>query len=378
MNTTRMPVGRAGAWVAALVLSLCGGRVAAFAPGSNGSHGAMNITANTTLEVPPDGVFHCTTISVAGGVTLRFARNPLNTPVFLLATGDVNISGIIDIAGAAASGAIPGVGGPGGFDGGFGGFGDSAPANRGGDGNGPGRGVNASQLNNAAHANAAGANTNVYGNVLILPMIGGSGGAGSNGNPGTGGGGGGGALLIASATRITVNGQIRAMGGFSGAGGSGSGGAVRLVAPTGGGNGIIDVQGGSGASPGRIRIDCTAWDAFRNLRLFGHSTRGTRMFVFPVNPPSLHIVEAAGQTIAVGAPSGVTVELPAGSPTTQTVRLRGQGFSGNVPVTLVVNPEHTSSTTYNLVLNGSATPPEVSTTVTLPIGEPTRIEAWVR
>lgn len=56
-----------------------------FTSGSTGAYGEMNITANTTLALPPDGIFHCTTINVASGATLRFNRNALNTPVYLLA-----------------------------------------------------------------------------------------------------------------------------------------------------------------------------------------------------------------------------------------------------------------------------------------------------
>ena len=110
----------------------------------------------------------------------------------------------------------------------------------------------------------------------------------------------------------------------------------------------------------------------------GSATLGTRMFVFPDAKPKLHIVEAAGQAIQPGAPSGVTVELPAGSPTVQTVRLRGEGFTGIVPVRIVVTPEHSPSSVFDLDLNGSGNPAEVSTQITLPIGEPTRIDAWTR
>ncbi|MBI2929529.1 MAG: hypothetical protein HYY24_28020, partial [Verrucomicrobia bacterium] len=206
---------------------------AGFDSGSNGSYGPINVTAPTTLDVPPDGIFHCTTITVTS--TLRFNRNALNTPVYLLATGDVLINGTINVSGGTGGGASARSGGPGGFDGGFGGFGDSAPANRGGDGHGPGRGRNQAGFTHAAYSKAAASNSEVYGNVLIVPLIGGSGGAGADGNPGGGGGGGGGAILIASNTRITVNGNIISDGG--GGTGWGSGGSIRLVAPTGSGGG---------------------------------------------------------------------------------------------------------------------------------------------
>ena len=80
----------------------------------------------------------------------------------------------------------------------------------------------------------------------------------------------------------------------------------------------------------------------------------------------------------MGTATGVSFELPAGSPALQTVVLRGEGFTGPVPVRLVVTPEHSPSTVYELTLNGSANPPEVSTQITLTEGEPTRIAAWTQ
>lgn len=348
-----------------------------FDSGSNGSYGPLTVTENTSLDMPADGVFHCTTITVNSGRTLRFKKNPLNTPVVLLAQGDVVVAGTIEVSGAEAGGAIGGVGGPGGFDGGHGGFGANAPANRGGDGHGPGGGVNVDGQRNAVHGNAINGNNRTYGNVLMVPLIGGSGAAGTTGNPGAGGGGGGGAILIASNTRITVNGSIRATGGYSPYGG-GSGGAIRLVAPTGGGNGELNTHAAIGGGHGRVRIDCTVAEAFRNLSVHGNATRGTQMFALPATSPSLHLVSVAGQAIPVGAATGVNFELPAGSPASQTVVLRGQGFTGEVPVRLVVTPEHSVSTVYDFALNGSANPPEVSTQITLNEGELTRITAWTR
>lgn len=366
---------------AAVYLALFGlvatASAADFDAGSNGSYGALDITADTTLDSPPDGVLHCTTINISANRTLRFNKNPLNTPVVLLAQGDVTIAGTIEVSGANGSGAVGGAGGPGGFDGGHGGFGASGPGNRGGDGHGPGGGINVEGQRGAAYAQALNGNNRTYGNVLILPLIGGSGGAGINGNPGTGGGGGGGAILIASDTRITVNGAINARGGSSPYAG-GSGGGIRLVAPTGGGSGYLRADSTGPGADGRVRIDTTDPLAFRNLTINGQATRGTRMFALPTTAPKLHIVSVAGQTIPVGAANGVNFELPAGSPATQTVVLRGEGFTGEVPVRLVVTPEHSASTVHDLTLNASANPPEVSAQITLTEGEPTRITAWTR
>src|SRR4051794_21507101 len=87
--------------------SLYIGSPQAFSSGSDGSYGAMNIVSNTTLPLPPDGRFNCSTIQVASGVTLKFTRNALNTPAYLLATNIINIQGIISVSGenAVAGGA---------------------------------------------------------------------------------------------------------------------------------------------------------------------------------------------------------------------------------------------------------------------------------
>lgn len=359
---------------AALAVS---GWAADFDSGSDGSYGPILVTTSTNLALPADGVLRCTTITVNANQTLRFIRNALNTPVVLLAQGDVTINGTLDVSGAESITAIGGTAGPGGFDGGHGGFGPSAPANRGGDGHGPGRGVNAANQLAAAYAAGAGANGRTYGNVLIVPLIGGSGGAGSNGNPGNGGGGGGGALLLASNTRIVVNGAINALGGYSYVG-SGSGGSIRLVAPTGGGGGNLRAGGGSGAASGRVRIDTTDPLAFRNVSVSGTVTRGTRMFVWPAAQPALHLVSVAGQAIPPGTGAAVNFVLPPGSPAGQTVVLRGEGFAGEVPVQLVVTPEHSPSTSYDLILDAGANPPELAAPITLVEGEATRIHAWTR
>ncbi len=136
-----------------------------FDSGSNGSYGPLNPTSNTNLDMPPDGIFHCTTINIPVSVRVFFNRNNLNTPVYLLAQSNVVISGYISVNGGSDSGSNPGRAGPGGFDGGFGAI-QSYPAS---DGQGPGGGSVAGN-NNAVFAFPQGANTNVYGNTLISPL----------------------------------------------------------------------------------------------------------------------------------------------------------------------------------------------------------------
>ena len=38
-----------------------------FDPGSNGSFGPLTVTVNTKLDLPTNGIFQCTTITVAAG-----------------------------------------------------------------------------------------------------------------------------------------------------------------------------------------------------------------------------------------------------------------------------------------------------------------------
>ncbi len=366
----------------ATLLGVAGASAAPFDSGSTGAYGSINITGNTTLAMPADGVFHCTTINVGSGFTLRFTKNPLNTPVYLLATGAVTITGAIDLSGSGSSGGAPGSGGPGGFDGGYGGFGVGANTT-GGDGQGPGGGRNISQWWGAAHVTGSTLNTNKYGNALCSPLIGGSGGAGGNGNPGSGGGGGGGAILIAANTSITVNGNVTANGAVGYAGGSG--GAVRLVAPLVNGNGSLAVSGGGGfsgynGSGGRIRVDCEDRYAFRSLTMNGIATRGAQMFVFPPTPIArLDIIEAAGNAIPEGTGNLVQVDLPAGSTINRTVRVQGRNFTGVVPITVVVISENRPSTRYDAEIDmNTGNPAAVTVDVVIPDGTISRIQTWTR
>lgn len=366
----------------ATLLGVAGASAAPFNSGSTGAYGAINITANTTLPMPADGVFHCTTINVGSGFTLTFTKNPLNTPVYLLATGAVTISGTINVSGSGNTGGAPGSGGPGGFDGGFGGFGVGANTT-GGDGQGPGGGRNLSQWWGAAHLLASSLNTNKYGNALISPLIGGSGGAGASGNPGSGGGGGGGAILIAANTSITINGSVNASGGVGY--GGGSGGAVRLVSPLVNGTGNLTVNGGGASSGysgsgGRIRVDCEDRYAFRSLIMNGVATRGAQMFVFPTAPIArLDIIEAAGTAIPEGTGSIVQVDLPAGSSTSRTVRVQGRNFTGIIPITVIVIPENRASTRYDAQIDMSGgNPSTVTVNVVIPDGTVSRIQTWTR
>ena len=336
-----------------------------FTSGSTGADGPLNVTSNTTLDLPPDGIFNFTTINVASGAALTFNRNPLNTPVYLLATGDVLVSGFVHVNGQDAVGGIPGKGGPGGFDGGY----SSFPGFPAGSGQGPGGGAPGQP---GVFGEGITGNTNIYGNTLLSPPIGGSGGGGG----GTGGGGGGGgAMLIASSTKVTINGDGLASGRGLGSP-DGSGGAIRIVAPVVAGTGIIDV---AQSRTGRIRIDSIDRFAHRNLKLFGKATRGSQMFVFPPNNPKLDIIHAAGTDIPEGTNAAVTVNLPVGESINQIVRVQARNFTNDVPIRVKITPENAPSATFDAVIaQTSGNPPFADVQVTLPVDTVCYVHAWTR
>lgn len=310
---------------AAVLVTLPVSGALAFNSGSTGADGAFNPTVNTTVELPPSGILNYTTVNIPAGVVVTFKKNATNTPVYILASGDVSIAGWIDIrggdgkdtgtsgGGALGDDGIAGLGGPGGFDGGRGGRDDLSlrpEVIRGGAGLGPGGGkggieggdgcadgryhkyfgiggayaTNAYSVDSSARSCNPGASQSLsrsYGSSLLQPLIGGSGGGGGRGGanyPGSGGGGGGGAVLVASSGTIRLtggtSGGINARGGdggdqagtnTGGRGAGGSGGAIRLVATTITGNGYLLAEGGCSRNNGSRQncgSDGGAWDKY--------------------------------------------------------------------------------------------------------------------
>ena len=338
----------------------------AFDSGSTGADGALNPTADTELQLPPSGIFNFTTIDIPADVALTFAKNAANVPVILLASGDVNIIGTIDVSGANSADiadadlsddGMPGGSGPGGFDGGRGGFTQIAGSNnlQGGTGRGPGGGRSPSISVSSDGCGGGGAGFNgvggqgnnnacnsldvrgaAYGTPLLIPLVGGSGGGGGSGGKnffGNGGGGGGGGLLIATSATLNVIGTVNADGGDSGSGpisigeggkgGGGSGGAIRLVATTIIGEGTITAKGGSGTSGGAGQSGGNGADGrialeTENLLRGADTTPSFAFFgpqpVFVANLPSLTVTEVAG-IAAPASPTGVNdIVLPENTP----------------------------------------------------------------
>ena len=105
----------------------------AFESGSDDSDGVLSPVISTQVAAKADGIYNFSSINIPAGVTISFEKNAANTPITLLVSGDVTVSGTINLnggdsadVGAAGNGALgddglPGIGGPGGFDGGLGG-----------------------------------------------------------------------------------------------------------------------------------------------------------------------------------------------------------------------------------------------------------------
>lgn len=265
----------------AVLLSMCW--LATSSPAqiiSDGSDGSFNPAGPLyTLELPPDGIFNFTTINISAGVTVKFARNEENTPVYFAATGDVIINGVIDTSATSTDVALPPVpenpkrtAGPGGFDGAVGGTGTFPVGTDGGGPGGGGGGYSAGGAGNATpgyqptkYSTDSGKGAAGLTVGFPEPLAGGSGGGGGSAvyrygwyNGGSGGGGGG-SIQISTPGNIEINGAILANGAnggwghtsvlaHGGAGGAGSGGNIELYAHslTLGFEGIIQALGGYG------------------------------------------------------------------------------------------------------------------------------------
>lgn len=333
-----------------------------FNSGSTGADGVFAPSANIVVQLPESGVFNYTTVNIPANVTVRFRKNARNTPVTILATGDVAINGIIDISGSASNGIAGGEGGPGGFRGGDGGTGIELDLRAGKPGEGPGGG-GGGKLDNwygggggfaIAGGNSSGANQERggfggprYGSRTLLPLIGGSGGGGEaagNSRPGAGGGGGGGAILIASSGSIIFgNGSaIRTNGGGSlFNGGAGAGGAVRLIANTISGRPSIEIRGANSGGGGHGSYGYARAEAFDYNNFFPSASNPNYSLARPnpvtlPNAPQLRITSVGG----VNAPA-----TPAGSfaaapdivvPTSVANPVQVAIQANNVPVNTVV------------------------------------------
>jgi len=370
------------------LLMWCTAAHATFNSGSTGALGALNATANpTVITLPADGVLNYTTINIASGVTVTFIKNAANTPVYMLAQGDVIINGTIDVSGTNATSTDIGRGGPGGFNGGYGG-GVGTP---GGNGLGPGGGSGGvsggvagagggfGTVGNSGGCSAPGGGGGAYGNARLLPLIGGSGGGGAGGTT-YGGAGGAGAIVIASNTQITLNGSILANGGNSVTGyggGGGSGGGIKLIADTISGNGSINATGGTGnwcgyitgtGGLGRIRIEANTNN--RSAVTNPVYTYGSPTNVFLTNLPSLTITSIGSATVPAsptGAYNQPDITLASNTPNPVVVNVSATNIPLPNSVTITVIPQFADATVTSAspALSGTNQASTASASVTL-------------
>lgn len=367
------------------------GPLIGFTSGSDGSYGPIDITANTTLAIPPDGLFRATTIKVAAGATLRFQRNANNTPVYLLATGPVQIDGTLDVSGSPGTATTAGEPGPGGFPGGM----PPSTGNPPGDGQGPGggpwqggRGSPASHQTLPDPAAGPAAGLKPYGDALGIPPCGGSGGSGWNvtGQP-RGGGGGGGAITLASDKEIVVgaSSRISAEGGGADEGGhgAGSGGRIRLVAPKVNGTGIMSVQGGATyrgapAGAGWIRIDRLDRSPLQLQYVGAGPALGAVMMALPTPAPQLRIKSVDG--VAVDPTLGaVTIIRPQGAPLSFPVVIEARDFRAQVPTQLYIVPDNATRTVLTATLDtrsAGSNPTQHTFTATVPPNMRTTLQVF--
>lgn len=398
------------------MLMASGSALAVYNSGSTGADGAFNPTTSQAIQLPPDGVFNYTNVNIPAGVIITYIKNTANTPVTILVSGDATIDGTIDVSAtpplnpADMSGA--GLAGPGGYNGGRGGQPGGAVANwvngyaginvgRAGVGPGggspgavhlpsafpsltyylPGGSPDVSAGGGGAYGTAPAAAGGscpttpgvTYGNISLIPLVGGSGGGGGVGGPvmpGSGGGGGGGAILISASGAISVTGSILANGGTPVStginaskgvyGGGGSGGAIRLIATTVSGNGVISALGGislgefwvnstygsymsctssangsQNGGAGRIRIETE--NLARTVATTPAWSGGAPSLVFVPGMPTLSIDSVGGIVVPAQPTGNGDVALPTTftNPVTVTFLTSGVTVGSSIKLTVI-------------------------------------------
>jgi len=344
-----------------------------FSSGSTESDGDLIYTTPGTYSFDPaalhlnaagDNIFNFKTINIGPNVTLRLdSGNLRGKPVIWLATGNVTIAGTLDLTGTNAPnlsslGAdwiaqrTPTSPGAGGFPGGVG----ARPGTNSYPGLGPGGGPPVTPTSTActnargnpgSYATAGGTGGGsqpgpTYGNIQLVPLLGGSGGSGgcvppavtaTDASGGTGGAGGG-AIRIVSSTSITITGGIDAHGGAGGSGRSGgdsgaggSGGAINVIAPTVAGTGQMRTYGqGPGviSGTGYVLINATTntYTGFASDGIF----TARPLLAPPLPTPSTQ------PSITVNTVNGVSVsQPPKGQFLTPDVTINAAG-----PVTIAI------------------------------------------
>ena len=227
----------------------------------NGAFSIRDITVNTSQTLNLNGSFSVRHVTVLSSAVIT---NNIGTNLNIIASGDVNITGTIQMNGLG-NGAGLGTGAGGLFTGSHGG-GGAGYGGYGGNG----------------YSSTAGGT--IYGSITSPTDLG-SGGGYATGNGAVGGSGGGALRLIVTGTLTVQSTGVISSNGNNGAGtygGGGSGGSVYITAGTFAGSGSIAANGGSGAasdagggSGGRIAIYYTSKTYTGAYNAIGGALNGT-------------------------------------------------------------------------------------------------------
>jgi hypothetical protein len=241
---------------ATLLLLLTSPAWAIYDSGSDGSLGDLNLDgteAEVEIDLPPSGILHYANITIAAGVKVTFKGNALNTPVYMLATGDVVIEGEVNLNGHF------GVNCPDIYNKYSLGNHCSAPLAPGGFSKGlyKMRGSPAGGLWGPTSTLAKG--DHQFGSPAQINLVGGPGGSGNTATTTSNGGG---AITIASSGTILFNGSITA----SGVASYSAGGLIRLIADEIAGGGVARAQNKDNNTPGIIKFEAFMYSgAFTNI-----------------------------------------------------------------------------------------------------------------
>ena len=406
--------------ILALVFICATAGLGQFSSGSTGADGAFNPTVNTTLQTPESGVFNFTTVNIPINIQVFFTRNSRNTPITILATGDITIRGRIFLDGLDGNGRFGGLPGNGGYKGGNGGTpidvinGTAGDGPGGGGGgiagttaaaNGGGAGFLLTGVNGSAGGNGTGGSGGIrYGTKTLLPLIGGSGGGGGSSVSasqiiGGGGGGGGGAILLASSGTISfpdngetnrgisARGAVGAFGFTNQVGGAGSGGAIRLVANTIVGNPCLDVSTTNAGAPlgstGIIRIEAFNLSQYIPRCSSSSQTLGNPNPVTIPDTPTIRITSVGGiaaPAIPVGSNSAVNPDIvvPTSVPNPVQVAIQATNIPVGTVLQVRLTPESGAATVVNsTALSGTAASSNATASLTLPASGISVIRAFV-
>lgn len=334
---------------------------------SDGSDGALNISSDTVIDLSqavtgswdadnssnagkgiydPSKwavVFKYSSVNIASNATVTFKNHPTHAPVVWLVSGDVSISGTLNLDGRNYTGdsTIPEPG-PGGFRGGARGLSGTGLSS------GPGFGPGGFWRDNGYRLD--------YGNEQIVPLIGGSGGGGGDA---TSGGAGGGAILIGASGNLTITGTCHANGGsgYDGDSYGGSGGAIRLIANQILGRGSVFALGGSGnngaAGQGRIRLEANVISpGLNNISPTASTVLPTpsSLTIWPAsNTPTIRLVSVAGQPAPTDPLASLARDTAVDTvitTNTATLVFETANFPTNGTVYVFVKPLHGSQDPY--------------------------------